>query len=158
MTERRVRVGTPPTPRYATVGDRSRRWASIPSGSTIIRERWATDAPAPLRDPLPILIGGSDERVTLRLAAQHARLWNGGDGSPEEFRRKNQVIDARCREIGRDPAAIERVARVDLPATPEQFDARREAGAQHLILRLGYPWDLGAVERLVVWRDRHGAC
>jgi probable F420-dependent oxidoreductase len=139
---------------FGTAGERLR---ALRDGLAIIKERWATDAPPPRREPLPILIGGSGEQVTLRLAAQYAQLWNGGDGTPEEFRRKNQVLDQRCREIGRDPGTIERVARVDLPATPDQFDAFRDAGAQHLILRLGHPWDLSAVERLVSWRDRHGA-
>jgi len=52
------------------------------------------------------------------------------------------------------PAAFARVARADFPATPDQLDALRDAGALQLILRLGHPWDFAAVERLVAWRDR----
>ncbi len=136
---------------FGTAGERLRL---LREGLQTIRERWAIDAPPPLRDPLPILIGGGGEQVTLRLTARYAQLWNGADETPAAFARKNAILDERCREIGRDPATIERVARVDPPATPEQFDALRDAGAQHLILRLGYPWDFGAVERLVAWRDR----
>jgi len=45
----------------------------------------------------------------------------------------------------------------NLPSTPEGFDALREAGAQQIIMRLGYPWDFAAVERLVAWRENTGA-
>jgi hypothetical protein len=29
-----------------------------------------------------------------------------------------------------------------------------DAGATHIIMQLGEPWDFGAVERLVRWRER----
>lgn len=140
-------------------GTAKERLAALREGLQIIRARWEVDAPPPLRNPMPILIGGGGEQVTLRLAAQYAQLWNGGDTDAATFARKNRILDERCREIGRDPATIERVARADppglgnLPSTPEEFDALHEAGAQHIIMRLGYPWDFAAVERLVAWRD-----
>lgn len=139
---------------FGTAGERLR---ALREGLVTIRDRWTIDAPRPLRDPIPILIGGGGERVTLRLAAQYAQLWNGGDEDAATFARKNAVLDAHCAAIGRDPATIERIARVDLPAQVSQFAALHEAGAQHLILRLGYPWDFAAVERLVAWRDSIGA-
>src|SRR5687767_2215915 len=43
----------------------------------IIKERWRKLNPAPLRNPIPLLIGGGGEKVTLKLTAQHADLWNG---------------------------------------------------------------------------------
>jgi alkanesulfonate monooxygenase SsuD/methylene tetrahydromethanopterin reductase-like flavin-dependent oxidoreductase (luciferase family) len=58
---------------------------------------------------LPLLIGGSGERRTLRLAARHAREWNCLFPSDlEEFRRRSAILDERCREAGRDPRDIRR--------------------------------------------------
>ena len=60
---------------------------------------------------LPLLIGGSGERRTLRIVARDADIWN-GEGDPETFVRKNAVLDQRCAEIGRDPATIRRTVGV----------------------------------------------
>ncbi len=90
--------------------------------------------------------------MTLRLAAQFADMWNGGSGSAETFQRKSAVLDQWCLNVGRDPAAIERSISVD-PAKDGNYDQYVAAGAQHIILMLGSPWDLKPVEQLVRWRD-----
>jgi probable F420-dependent oxidoreductase len=120
----------------------------------IIKERLREIVPPPMRDPLPILIGGGGEKVTLKLTAQYADLWH-SFGSPEIFKHKNEVLDSWCREVGRDPAAIERVA----AANPREFDRLDDlvkAGAAHIILGWGAPWDLAPVKRLLAWRDAQG--
>jgi F420-dependent oxidoreductase-like protein len=63
--------------------------------------------PRPVQARLPILVGGSGPRKTLPLVARHADLWN-GYGTPAEVAGTMAVLDARCREAGRDPATIER--------------------------------------------------
>jgi F420-dependent oxidoreductase-like protein len=64
--------------------------------------------PKPVQRPRPpIWIGGSGERKTLRVVAEHADVWNGG-GDPDEFARLSGVLDAHCADVGRDPAAIRR--------------------------------------------------
>jgi F420-dependent oxidoreductase-like protein len=66
----------------------------------------AYNVPQPVQPGGPrILIGGGGERRTLRLVARYADLWN-GFGSPQDVRRKLEVIAEHCREIGRDPAEI----------------------------------------------------
>lgn len=120
----------------------------------IIRERWSRLVPPPVRNPIPILIGGGGEKVTLRLTARHADLWN-GFGPPAAWQHKNQVLDEWCDKLGRERSAIERTASVDRDA-PADWQAFVEAGAQHLILRLGAPFDLGAVKQLLAWRDAQG--
>jgi probable F420-dependent oxidoreductase len=116
-----------------------------------IKARWEKLNPAPLRNPIPILVGGGGEKVTLRLTAQHADMWN-GFGPPESYRRKNGILDDWCREVGRDPAAIERT--VNLSARDlDNLGAFVEAGATHLILPLGEPFDMAGVEQLVRYRD-----
>jgi F420-dependent oxidoreductase-like protein len=67
---------------------------------------WNHPGPAQKPHP-PILIGGSGEKVLLRLVARYAQIWNMG-GSPEDFRKKIAVLDRHCAELGRDPATIER--------------------------------------------------
>jgi alkanesulfonate monooxygenase SsuD/methylene tetrahydromethanopterin reductase-like flavin-dependent oxidoreductase (luciferase family) len=63
--------------------------------------------PKPVQQPrLPLLIGASGPRM-LRLTAQWADNWN-ARGTPEEARGGNELLDAFCWEIGRDPATIVR--------------------------------------------------
>jgi probable F420-dependent oxidoreductase len=116
-----------------------------------IEERLGNLVPPPTRK-IPLLIGGGGEKVTLKLTAQYADMWN-GFGPPENFARKNQILDEWCREVGRDPQAIERTVTVNTPDLGN-LDAFPQAGATHLILGLNEPWDFGAVETLVSWRDK----
>jgi alkanesulfonate monooxygenase SsuD/methylene tetrahydromethanopterin reductase-like flavin-dependent oxidoreductase (luciferase family) len=64
--------------------------------------------PAPLQPHLPILIGGSGERKTLRTVARFADMWNVANVSPEEASRKDGVLRGWCDEVGRDSDEIER--------------------------------------------------
>jgi len=136
---------------FGTKMSRTREFeANLPK----IRERLEKLNPKPLR-PIPVLIGGGGEKVMLRIVAQHANIWN-GFGDPETFRHKNAVLDRWCREVGRDPAAIERS--VTLRSLPvEDPDAYVEAGVTHLIVSLGGPdLDLAPLAELVAWRDSRG--
>lgn len=115
-----------------------------------IRDRLAKLNPPPLGD-LPIMIGGSGERVTLRLVAEHAQMWN-SFRPPSHFAQKNQVLDEWCERVGRDPSEIERTCSINLSDVERGVDAYLEAGATHLILGADAPFDeaLQSVERLLV--------
>ena len=63
--------------------------------------------PAPVQARLPLLIGGSGEKRTLRIVARDADIWN-GEGDPETFARKSRVLDEHCAALGRDPGTIRR--------------------------------------------------
>jgi probable F420-dependent oxidoreductase len=106
--------------------------------------------PAPL-GPLPILVGGSGEKVTLKLTAQYADAWN-SFGPPETFAHKNAVLNRWCDELGRDPLEIERTVGIG-PDDVDQLDEFLAAGATHLIVMVGHPYELGAVEQLIARRD-----
>jgi probable F420-dependent oxidoreductase len=133
-------------------GTAGQRLKNLERGIETIRERWAKDVPKPVRGTIPILVGGSGEKVTLRIVAQHADLWN-FNGKAEDFRRKNELLNEWCRTVERDPAAIERVVSIHAHEL-DALDAFVEAGAQHLVLRVGHPFDMGPVERLLDWRER----
>ena len=138
-------------------GSGAERLRALEAALPLIKARWAVDRPRPLRGGIPILVGGDGERVTLRIVAQHADLWNGGR-SPEDFKHKNTVLDNWCDQVGRPRAAIERTVNVYGNPTPATLDDYVAAGAQHVILNLGSPWDLTLVEQLVQWRnDRQAA-
>ncbi len=115
-----------------------------------LRARLASLNPAPI-GRLPILVGGSGEKVTLKLTAEHADAWN-SFGPPETFAHKNAVLDDWCAEIGRDPSEIERTVAIS-PEDVGNVDAFLEAGATHLIVMVGHPYDLTSVEQLIARRD-----
>ena len=58
--------------------------------------------PKPLQRPLPLLVGGSGEKVTMRIAARYSDEWNCW-GLPDLIARKTEVLERHCLEIGRDP-------------------------------------------------------
>jgi probable F420-dependent oxidoreductase len=134
---------------FGTAPDRLR---ALRRALPLIEERLAKLVPPPTRK-IPVLIGGGGEKVTLRLTAQHADMWN-SFGPPETYKRKSQILDDWCREVGRDPAAVERTVFVN-KGDLDSLEAFVEAGATHLILGFDNPWDYGQVEKLVRWRDTH---
>lgn len=65
--------------------------------------------PKPVQHPLPLLIGGGGEQVTLKITAKHADEWNVW-GEVSTLRHKMEVLDAHCADVGRDPQEIKRTA------------------------------------------------
>jgi alkanesulfonate monooxygenase SsuD/methylene tetrahydromethanopterin reductase-like flavin-dependent oxidoreductase (luciferase family) len=62
--------------------------------------------PLPIQRHLPIMIGGSGEKKTLRSVARHADMWN-GMGPLDVIRHKVDVLREHCADVGRDPSQIE---------------------------------------------------
>jgi alkanesulfonate monooxygenase SsuD/methylene tetrahydromethanopterin reductase-like flavin-dependent oxidoreductase (luciferase family) len=62
--------------------------------------------PLPLQDHLPIMIGGSGEKKTLRTVAKYADIWN-AMGTLELMTHKVGVLKEHCAAVGRDPSEIE---------------------------------------------------
>jgi F420-dependent oxidoreductase-like protein len=61
--------------------------------------------PRPIKDHIPMLVGGSGERRTLRLVARHADACN-LFGEPDVIRHKVEVLHRHCEAEGRDPSEI----------------------------------------------------
>jgi alkanesulfonate monooxygenase SsuD/methylene tetrahydromethanopterin reductase-like flavin-dependent oxidoreductase (luciferase family) len=55
---------------------------------------------------VPILIGGGGEKVTLKLAAKEADIWNNLAGQQPQLAHKIDVLKRHCDEVGRDPSTI----------------------------------------------------
>jgi probable F420-dependent oxidoreductase len=111
-----------------------------------VKARLAKLNPPPV-GPLPIMIGGAGEKVTLRLVAEHGDAWN-TFGPPESYARKNAVLDEWCAKVGRDPAEVERTAAID-GSEVANAQAYLDAGATHIIVMVGHPYDLDPVARLL---------
>lgn len=79
--------------------------------------------PLPVQKRLPIMIGGSGERKTLRTVAKYADMWN-MSGVPEKVRHKMGVLDQHCADVGRDPAEIERTVSCKLFIRDSEQDAQ----------------------------------
>ena len=66
----------------------------------------ALSTPRPLQSHLPILVGGSGPKKTLRTVARHADGWN-TSGTVETLQRLLDVLAEHCAEAGRDMSEIE---------------------------------------------------
>jgi F420-dependent oxidoreductase-like protein len=128
---------------FGTAGDRADR---LEEACQVIRSLWtqarasfagqyyqltgAVAEPKPVQQPHPpIWIGGAGRRRTLRIAAQHASVWNAPGGSPEEVAELSGVLDRHCADIGRDPSEIRRSVQVRMPAAPDELLASAAAYA-----------------------------
>jgi probable F420-dependent oxidoreductase len=117
----------------------------LEAGLPVIKERMSKLNPGPVNGKIPLMIGGSGERVTLRLVAQYADQLN-TFGPPENFKRKNDILNEWCTKVGRNPKDIERTVAVK-PEELEKVDDYAAAGADHMIVMLSQPFDLSAVEK-----------
>ncbi len=68
----------------------------------------AYNDPMPVQKPRPpIMIGGSGEKVTLRIAAQYGDFCN-INGDPETVARRYDLLRQHCERVGRPPEAVTR--------------------------------------------------
>ncbi len=82
--------------------------------------------PTPVQARVPILIGGSGRKKTLRTTALHADLWN-GFGEPDRIAETSEVLKGRCAEVGRDFGTIGRTVTMDVSIR----DTAAEAAASY---------------------------
>jgi F420-dependent oxidoreductase-like protein len=79
--------------------------------------------PKPLQEHLPLVIGGSGERRTLRIVAEHGDIWNSFYGDLDHYRHLLDVLGRHCADVGRDPADV----RKSLTFRAVLADSEREA-------------------------------
>jgi F420-dependent oxidoreductase-like protein len=106
----------------------------------------AFNNPKPLRGDIPILIGGSGERKTLRFVAQYGDGCN-LFGDVERIKHLLGVLERHCADVGRDPAEITktRMASVCIAPTREAAEAKLEAlGLSRAQVLAGGPEEVAA--------------
>jgi probable F420-dependent oxidoreductase len=122
------------------------RLRDLAAALPVIMDRFDALQPPPM-GRLPILIGGSGEKVTLRLVAEYADAWN-SFGPPDNYAHKSQVLDKWCSQLGRDPREIERTVAIN-GTEVDNWTAYLDANAEHLIVMVGPPFDLEPVRRIL---------
>ncbi|MGH9229550.1 MAG: TIGR03560 family F420-dependent LLM class oxidoreductase [Acidimicrobiales bacterium] len=99
--------------------------------------------PRPLQERIPILVGGSGEKRTLRLVARHADMCN-LFGDADTVRHKLEVLHAHCAAEGRDPAdiTVTHLGTADASSVEDHVGRYRqlaEAGVQSAIVSFPDP-------------------
>lgn len=80
--------------------------------------------PRPVQARLPIMVGGSGERKTLRSVARYADMWN-AMGPLDVMRRKVDVLHEHCAAVGRDPSEIEFTLGIKVTIRDSRAEAER---------------------------------
>ena len=112
--------------------------------------------PVPVRDPLPVFVGGGSRRVARRVA-RWAQGWFGtglaGAPAADDVAAMRQMIAQECAAIGRDPAEVETALRVSVRAREigssrlaERVREYAEAGATRISFDLAWTRDPRTME------------
>jgi alkanesulfonate monooxygenase SsuD/methylene tetrahydromethanopterin reductase-like flavin-dependent oxidoreductase (luciferase family) len=102
--------------------------------------------PAPVQDPLPLLIGGGGERRTIPIAARYADHWNAWT-TPELLAHKVSVLRAYCDQLGRDPSEIQisTQALLYLSTDKSWLDEKRQAAEPGRPVIIGTPGEVADI-------------
>ena len=84
--------------------------------------------PKPLQAHLPLWIGGSGERRTLRIAAEHADGWNTLFMPFDEYRHKVEVLERHCADVGRDASEIRKQLVIPMLLAGDEAEAEERLG------------------------------
>ena len=138
------------------------RLAQLREAVTIMKRMWTEDTPSfhgkhfridsviceprPTRRP-PILIGGGGEKVLLRIAAEHADIWNNLAVHQAALPAKIEVLRRHCRDVGRDFDAIT-LSQQTLVVIGENEDDGRQKMQKATGLYGGH---LGDIEGAGIW-------
>jgi F420-dependent oxidoreductase-like protein len=123
----------------------STRIAQLDEALQIIRSMWTCEKatfsgkhydirdaicnPKPMQKPYPpIMVGGTGEKLLLRVAAKHANRYNHPFGTPSELKRKIQVLKEHCKVIGRDHKEIETSVLIRVIVGRDDKEVRRIIG------------------------------
>lgn len=127
-----------------------------------IKRRLSALNPTPI-ERIPILIGGTGERRTLRLVAEHADEWHAGfPDHADEVVSAVEALERHCADVGRSPDQIERGVGVE-PYDLDRFLADEapqlvEMGFTMFSLGFNGPdWNLDSAAAWLAWRDNHNS-
>jgi len=81
----------------------------------------ALNVPRPIQEGGPrILIGGGGERRTLRILAQHGDMGHWFGGPLEDLKRKREIFEQHCADVGRDPSEVTILLGIGLILTDDE--------------------------------------
>jgi probable F420-dependent oxidoreductase len=119
-----------------------------------IERRLTVLNPPPTRK-IPILVA-ADGAKSLRLVAQYADIWHTfADG--EALSVKSRQIDDYCRQVGREPADIERAIFVGGDPWQAGPPLRERGVGMFTLVAHGPEFDLNELHRWLAWRDQENA-
>ena len=127
-------------------GDAPARLRDLAQALPRIKERLTKIVP-PTQGSIPIMIGGAGEKVTLKLTARYADMWNTFPPA-SKWKQKNEVLNQWCEKVGRNPRAIERTASLR-PDGYDQIEPLLAAGCEQIILGGLAPFEMGPLEELL---------
>jgi alkanesulfonate monooxygenase SsuD/methylene tetrahydromethanopterin reductase-like flavin-dependent oxidoreductase (luciferase family) len=122
----------------------------------------ASIRPRPVQQPRPPLTLGAHRPRMLRICAEHADTWN-SFGTVEEMRERNEIIDAHCAAIGRDPRQIRRsfycwASKLEEQGLPDPWESigafeevvgrYREVGVDEFVIDQPRPERFAVLERV----------
>ncbi len=95
--------------------------------------------PGPVQERMPLTIGGSGEKRTLRIVAEHADHWNFGSvHDTDNFTHKCEVLQQHCQDVGRDYSEITKSIQLWVPDGVNQLvgavTRAKDLGADQAIL------------------------
>ncbi len=70
---------------------------------TYVQVKGAYGNPKPVQSPHPPIVIGGRSSATLRVAAEHADVWNIPGGDLDDLVNRSALLDRYCAEIGRAP-------------------------------------------------------
>ena len=85
----------------------------------------ALNVPRPIQKGGPkILIGGSGEKRTLRILAEHGDIGHWFGGALDDLKRKKQVFEEHCAAVGRNPAEVMLTLGIGIILADNEKDAK----------------------------------
>ena len=82
-------------------------------------------SPGSFKNPIPIMVGGTGPKRTLRTLAKYGDVmnldgWAGGGMSLEHYQSKSDILEKHCEDVGRDPGEIRRTLLMPCYLTDDQ--------------------------------------
>ncbi|HIG39354.1 MAG: LLM class flavin-dependent oxidoreductase [bacterium] len=131
-------------------------------------------SPGSYDKPIPIMVGGTGEKRTLRTLAMYGDVmnldgWAGGPMTAEYFQYKCNILDQHCETVGRDPAEIKRTvlmpslvsddkAAVDAMISGRRLGEGTAAGSRNYVIdRIGEIIEAGAEEVMIGGLDTNNS-
>lgn len=77
------------------------------------------NSPQPVQKPIPIMVGGAGEKVTLKIAARHANISHINAANVDAFEHKLSILKQHCKTVGRDYNKIRKATSMNMPDLKE---------------------------------------